>query len=154
MIQTFSKFLHTSPSASTEVSQSFSSFGRVSFPGGHETWICENRQYRQFSSGEEKMRRNVPSSSSRSPFSPEFVARQVPADHPKGVPFFPLADAEWHYANLASNAAGLKTEQAALTSAQASECRAAMDRELTVMDALGVFKWCFIPLRSNLITCN
>ena len=32
---------------------------------------------------EKKMRRNVTSSSSRSSFSPEYVARQVPANHPR-----------------------------------------------------------------------
>ena len=27
-----------------------------------------------------------------------------------------------------------------------------MEKELTAMDALGIFEWCFIPLGSNLIT--
>ena len=29
-----------------------------------------------------------------------------------------------------------------------------MEKELAAMDALGVFEWCFIPLRNNLITCK
>ena len=29
-----------------------------------------------------------------------------------------------------------------------------MEKELAAMDALGLFEWCFIPLESNLITCN
>ena len=45
----------------------------------------------------------------------------------------------------------MKTEQAALKSAQSREWRAAMEKELAVMDALGVFEWCFIPLGSNLL---
>ena len=100
------------------------------------------------------MRQNVISSSSRTPFSPEFISRQVPADHPEGVPFFPPAYADWHYANPASNADDPKSEEAALKSAQASEWRAAMEKELAAMDALGVFEWCFILLSSNLITCK
>ena len=101
-----------------------------------------------------KTRRNDDSSSSKSAFSPEFVSRQLPAGHPKDAPFFPPADADWHYANPASNAADPKTEQAALKSAQSREWRAAMEKELAAMDALGVFEWCFISLGSNLITCK
>ena len=100
-----------------------------------------------------KTRRNYDFSSSKSAFSPEFVSRQIPADHPEDAPFFPPADANWHYANPASNAADPKTEKAALRSAQSSEWRAAMEKELAAMDALGVFEWCFLPLGSNLITC-
>ena len=96
----------------------------------------------------------MPPPSSRRPFSPDFVARQVPRDHPEGVPFFSLADAGRHYACPASNAADPKTEQAALKSAQASEWRATMEKELAPMVALGVFEWCFIPLVSILITCK
>ena len=94
------------------------------------------------------------SSSSTAAFSPESVSRQVPAGHSEDVPFFPPADADWHYANPASNAADPKTEQAALKSAQCREWRAAMDKELAAMEALGVFEWCFIPLGANLITCK
>ena len=97
---------------------------------------------------------NVISSSSRTSFSPEFISRQVPADHSEGVPFFPPAYADWHYANPANNAADPKSEETALKSAQASEWRAAMEKELAAMDALGVFNGCFIPLGSNLITCK
>ena len=93
-------------------------------------------------------------SSSKSPFSSEYVALQVFADHPEGVRFFSPADADWHYANPAINAADPKTEQAALKSAQSREWRAAMDKELAAMEALGVFEWCFIPLGSNIITCK
>ena len=101
-----------------------------------------------------KMCQNVISSSSRTRFSPEFISRQVPADHPEGVTFFPPAYADWHYVNPASNAADPKSEEAALKSAQANELRAAMEKELAAMDALGVFERCFIPLGSNLITCT
>ena len=100
-----------------------------------------------------KTRRNDDSSSSKSAFLPEFVTRQVPAGHPEDVPFFPPVDADWHYANPASNAADPKTEQASLKSAQSCEWRAAMEKELAAMDSLGVFEWFFIPLGSNLITC-
>ena len=86
-------------------------------------------------------------------FSPEFVSRKVPSGHLHDVPFFPPVDADWHYANPASNAADPKMEQAALKSTQSREWRAAMEKELAEMDALGVFEWCFIPLSSNLITC-
>ena len=57
-----------------------------------------------------KMHRNDISSSSKTAFLPEFVSWQVPAGHPEDVPFFPPADADWHYANPASNAADPKTE--------------------------------------------
>ena len=100
------------------------------------------------------MRRNDDSSSSKTDFSMKFVSWQVPAGHPEDVPFFPPADADWHYANPASNAADPKTEQAALKSAQSREWRAAMEKELAAMDALNVFEWCFIPLGSNLVTCK
>ena len=98
------------------------------------------------------MRRNDISSSSRTAFSPELISRQVPAGHLEDVPFFPPADADWHYANPASNAADSKTEQASLKSAQSREWTAAMEKRLATMNALGVFEWCFIPLGSNLIT--
>ena len=75
---------------------------------------------------ENKMCQNVISSSSKTPFSPEFISRQVPADHPEVVPFSPPAYADWHYANPTSNAADPKSEEAALKSAQASEWRDAM----------------------------
>ena len=29
-----------------------------------------------------------------------------------------------------------------------------MEKDMTAMDALGVFEWCLIPLGSYLITCN
>ena len=83
-----------------------------------------------------KMRRNDDSSSSKTAFSPEFVFWQVPAGHSEDVPFFPPVDADWHYANPASNAADPKTEQAA----QSREWRVAMEKELVAMDALGVFE--------------
>ena len=69
-----------------------------------------------------KTRKNDDSSSSKSAFSPEFVSRQVPAGQLEDVPFFPPADADWHYANPASNAANPKTEHAALKSALSCEC--------------------------------
>ena len=75
-------------------------------------------------------------------------------DYPDDVLFFPPSDVDWHYAFLSSNAANPKTEQAALKSAQASEWKAAKEKELAAMDALGVSEWCFIPLRSNLNTCK
>ena len=87
-----------------------------------------------------KTRRNYDSSSSKSPFSTEFVSRQLLAGHPEDAPFFPPADANWHYANPASNAADPKTEQAALKSAQSREWRTLMERELAAMEALGVFE--------------
>ena len=101
-----------------------------------------------------KTRRNDDSSSSRSDFSPEIVSRQVPAGQLEDVLFFPPADADWHYAYPASNAADPKMEQAALNFAKSREWKAAMEKELEAMDAVGVFEWCFIPLDSNLITCK
>ena len=88
-----------------------------------------------------KMRRNDDSSSFKAAFSPEFVSRQVPVGHLEDVPFFFPADADWHYANPASNAADPKTELAALKSAQSREWRAAMEKELAAMNALGLFEW-------------
>ena len=114
---------------------------------------AKNDKIENFPPGQ-KMRRNDISSSSRAAFSPEFVSRQVPADHREDVPFFPPADADWHFANPTSNMVDPKTEQAALKSAQSREWRAAMEKELAAMDALGVLEWCFISLDSNLITCK
>ena len=68
-----------------------------------------------------------------------FIARHVLADHLEGFPFFPTANADWHYARHASNVADPKTEQAALKSAQCREWGRAMEKGLAAMDALGVF---------------
>ena len=87
-----------------------------------------------------KMRRNDISSSSKTSFSLEFISWQVPVGHPEDVPFFPRADADWRYANPTSNTADPSTEHAALKSAQSREWRAAMDKELAAMEALGVFE--------------
>ena len=79
---------------------------------------------------------------------------QVPAGHPEDVPFFLPSDGDWNDVNPATNAADPETEQASLKSVQSREWRAAMEKELAAMDALGVFEWCFIPLGSNLVTCK
>ena len=80
-----------------------------------------------------KMRRYDDSSSYTAAFLPVFVSRQVPAGHAEDVPFFPPADATWHYVNPASNVANPKTEQAALKSAQSREWRAVMEKELAAV---------------------
>ena len=99
-----------------------------------------------------KRMRRIDDSSSRAAFLPEFVSRKDPAGHHEDFPFPAPADADLHNANPASNAADPNTKQAALKSAQSRDWRAAMDKELAALDALGVFEWCFIG--SNLITCK
>ena len=99
---------------------------------------------------------SVPPSSSSSwrPFSPEIVKGQVPKNRRAGVPYYPPADAQWHYACPAGNVFYPKSEKAAFNPTASEEWKAAMAKELKAMDELRVFEYCSLPVGANLITCT